>query len=133
MVKANGAELYLYSTWGYKAGYSKLSSCGGTTAAMEMKLRAAYTAIAEEVGAKVVYAGVAMLDIYKNTSINVYASDLFHPSASGSLLVAYTFYATLFGEDPRALTYTAGLNASNVAKLRKAAFEAAFYAHPVTK
>ena len=133
MVKANGAELYLYSTWGYKAGYSKLSSCGGTTAAMEMKLRAAYTAIAEEVGAKVVYAGVAMLDIYKNTSINVYQSDMFHPSASGSLLVAYTFYATLFGEDPRALTYTAGLSASNVAKLRKAAFEAAFYAHPVTE
>lgn len=132
MIKANGAELYLYSTWGYKAGHSKLADYGGTTAAMEMKLRKAYTAIAKEVGAKVVYAGVAMLDVYQNTSIDVYASDLFHPSASGSLLVAYTFYASLFGEDPRALTYTAGLSASDVAKLREAAFEAAFYAHPVT-
>ena len=131
MIKANGAELYLYATWGYKEGHEKLASSGGTTAAMEMKLRAAYTAIAKEVGAKVVYAGVAMLDIHQNTSINLYASDLFHPSANGSLLVAYTFYATLFGEDPRALTYTAGLSESTVVQLRKAAFEAAFYAHPV--
>ena len=75
MVKANGAELYLYATWGYKEGHEKLASSGGTTAAMEMKLRAAYTAIAKEVGAKVVYAGVAMLDIHQNTSINLYASE----------------------------------------------------------
>ncbi|MBE5888377.1 MAG: hypothetical protein E7283_06010 [Lachnospiraceae bacterium] len=127
MVKENGAELYLYSTWGYNEGYSKLADCGGTTAAMEKKVRTAYESIAKEVGAKVVYAGVAMLDIYKNTSINVYASDLYHPSENGSLLVAYTFYATLFGEDPRALTYTAGLSENDVVKLRKAAFEAAFY------
>ncbi len=131
MVKANGAELYLYSTWGYKEGYSKLSECGGTTEIMEMKLRAAYTAIAEEVGAKVVYAGVSMLDIHQNTSINVYQDDLFHPRPAGSLTVAYTFYATLFGEDPRALTFTGGLTESNVVKLRKAAFEASFYPNPV--
>jgi hypothetical protein len=131
MVKTNGAELYFYSTWGYKAGYKYLPDCGGTTEIMEMKLRAAYSAIAEEVGAKLVYAGVAMLDIHQNTTINVYQDDLFHPRPAGSLTVAYTFYATLFGEDPRGLTFTAGLTEANVAKLRQAAFEASFYPNPV--
>lgn len=131
MIKANGAELYLYATWGYKEGYSKLPTHGGTTEIMEMKLRAAYTAIAEEVGAKLVYAGVAMLDIHQNTTINVYQDDLFHPRPAGSLTVAYTFYATLFGEDPRGLTFTGGLTAANVVKFRQAAFEAAFYPNPV--
>ncbi len=131
MVKTNGAELYFYSTWGYKEGYTHLPDCGGTTEIMEMKLRAAYSAIAEEVGAKLVYAGVAMLDIHQNTSINVYQDDLFHPRPAGSLTVAYTFYATLFGEDPRGLTFTGGLTEANVAKFRQAAFEASFYPNPV--
>lgn len=127
LIKANGAEIWLYETWGYKAGYSKLETHGGDTATMEMKLRAAYSAIADEVGAKVVYAGIAMLDVHTNNpAINVYRDDLFHPSAIGSSVVAYTFYATLFGEDPRAVSFNCNLPATTAKILKEAAYEAAF-------
>ena len=52
LVAENGAELWFYQTWGYKEGYSKLPTHGGTTEEMELMLRAAYDAIAEELGAK---------------------------------------------------------------------------------
>ena len=130
-VEANGAELYLYQTWGYKEGYSKLASHGGTTKIMEMKLRAAYTAIADEVGAKVALVGVAMLDVHTNETIDLYRSDLFHPSKYGSALAAYTLFATIFNEDPRALSFNCRLGAPIGKILKDAAYSAAFSEHPV--
>ena len=130
-VKDNGAELYLYETWGYKEGYSKLISHGGTTKNMEMKLRAAYTAIAEEVGAEVILAGVAMLDIHTQGKIDVYKSDLFHPSPKGSALVAYTIFAKVFMHDPRTVKYTCGVGESNSAAMKDAAYKAVFEEQPI--
>ncbi|MBR3964780.1 MAG: hypothetical protein IKJ80_05190 [Clostridia bacterium] len=130
-VKDNGAELYLYETWGYKKGYSKLSSHGGTTKIMEMKLRAAYTAIAEEVGAQVILAGVAMLDIHTQGKIEVYRDDLFHPSAKGSALVAYTIFAKIFMHDPRTVKYTCGMGEEISADMKEAAYKAVFEEQPI--
>ncbi len=130
-VKDNGAELYLYETWGYKKGYSKLSSHGGSTKIMEMKLRAAYTAIAEEVGAEVILAGVAMLDIHTQGKIEVYRDDLFHPSAQGSALVAYTIFGKIFMEDARNVKYNCGMSAENAAAMKEAAYKAVFGDNPV--
>ncbi len=130
-VKDNGAELYLYETWGYKEGYSKLSSHGGTTKIMEMKLRAAYTAIAEEVGAEVILAGVAMLDIHTQGKIEVYKDDLFHPSAKGSALVAYTIFAKVFMHDPRTVAYTCGVGKTTSAAMKEAAYKAVFEEQPI--
>ena len=124
MVKANGAELWYYQTWGYKEGYSKLPTHGGTTSAMEMKLRAAYTAIAEETGGKVAHAGVAMLDVHTNTSINLYNDDLFHPSLEGSTLVAYTLFAEIFGVDPRGVNFNGTVSAQTATILKEAAYKA---------
>jgi hypothetical protein len=130
-VKDNGAELYLYETWGYKEGYSKLISHGGSTKIMEMKLRAAYTAIAEEVGAEVILAGVSMLDIHTQGKIEVYKDDLFHPSVKGSVLVAYTIFAKVFMEDPRALAYTCGVGKATSATMKEAAYKAVFEEQPI--
>lgn len=126
LVKDHGAELWYYQTWGYKEGYSKLPTHGGTTENMEMKLRAAYTAIAEETGGKVVHAGVAMLDVHKNTDINVYNDDGFHPSREGSMLVAYTMLAEIFGVDPRTIDYNGSLSEEVATQLKEAAYRAAF-------
>ena len=125
MVKTNGAELWYYQTWGYKAGYSKLPTHGGTTEAREMKLRAAYTAIAEETGGKVAHAGVAMLDVHTSqSSINLYNADLFHPSLEGSTLVAYTLFAEIFGVDPRGVNFNGTVSAQTAAILKEAAYKA---------
>ena len=130
-VKDNGAELYLYETWGYKEGYSKLVTHGGSTKIMEMKLRAAYTAIAEEVGAEVILAGVAMLDIHTQGKIEVYKDDLFHPSAKGSALVAYTIFAKVFMHDPRTVAYTCGVGKTTSAAMKEAAYKAVFEEQPI--
>ena len=109
-VKANGAELYVYATWGYKEGYSKLPTHGGTPAAMEMKLRAAYHAIAEELGAGICHVGAAFTDVHLNygakgddsvAKINLYAGDKYHPGYVGSSLSAYTIFASIFRADVR--------------------------------
>lgn len=128
MVKENGAELWYYQTWGYKAGYSKLPTHGGTTEAMEMKLRAAYTAIAEETGGKVAHAGLAMLDVHQNygSAINLYKSDLYHPSIYGSTLAAYTLFAEIFNYDVRTVNYNGAVEAANATILKEAAYNATF-------
>lgn len=106
-VKANGAELYMYQTWGYKDGCTAFASGHGGLPENykigEMRVRAAYTAIAEEIGAKLCYAGAAFTDVHTNygANINLYDPDKYHPSIAGSALAAYTIFSNIFGEDVR--------------------------------
>ena len=132
LVKENGAELWLFETWGYKEGYSKLPTHGGTTAVMEMKLRAAYSAIAEEVGASVAYVGAAMIDVHTNhPEYDLYNADLYHPSRVGSILAALTICASVFRCDVRDISYKGGLDAEALSILKEAAYNAAFGDNPV--
>jgi len=131
LITANGAETVLYSTWGYHEDYSPLDSCGGSTVVMEMKLRAAYTAIGEELGLDVAYSGTAMLDVYKNSTLNVYDPDLHHSSKLGSTVSAYTIFAQIFGVDPRTVSYRGTLTESEAKIVREAAYKATFVDHRV--
>ena len=122
LTDANGGRLYLYATWGYKAGHSSLKTYGTSSADMEAKLRAAYAAIGEELGVTVINAGAAFtLSSSKNPRIDLYHTDLKHPSEAGSYLIAYTIYGTVFGEDPAELDYNGSLTAETGAALRAAA------------
>lgn len=124
LIDANGGEMWLYATWGYKTGHSNLSKYGPTTERMEMRLRAAYTAIAEELGVGVVYAGAAMTKAFTDKlGIELYNSDNTHPSAAGSYLVAWTMFGTIFGVDPATLTYNGTLKKSQADALRAVASE----------
>ena len=124
LIDANGGEMWLYATWGYKTGHSNLSKYGPTTERMEMRLRAAYTAIAEELGVGVVYAGAAMTKAFTDKiGIELYNSDNTHPSAAGSYLVAWTMFGTIFGVDPINLTYNGILKKSQADALRAVASE----------
>lgn len=114
-VSANGADLFLYETWGYKAGHGGLPSYGGSTRKMAEKLQTAYAKAAKAVGAKVIPAGAAMLDVYTNhkSKIELYEPDLYHPSNTGSVLVAYTAFETIFGVDVRTVNYRYGTTEHN--------------------
>lgn len=132
LIDKNGAEMWLYSTWGYKTGHSGLGTYGPTTEAMEMKLRAAYTAIAEELGVKVGYAGAAMTKCFRDhPEIDLYNSDLKHPSAAGSHLIAWTLFGTIFGVDPATLTDNADMTAAFAEKLKAAASDTVMNGAPV--
>ena len=132
LVEENGAELWLFETWGYKEGYSKLPTHGGTTAIMEMKLRAAYSAIAEEVSANVAYVGVAMIDVHTNhPEYDLYNADLYHPSKLGSTLAALTLCASVFRCDVREISFKSGLDVKSAEIFKDAAYNAVFGDNPV--
>lgn len=118
----NGAELWLYATWGYKAGHASLSKYGNDTADMEMKLRASYTAIADELGIKACYAGAAFSKVYaEHPSLEIYYTDKYHPGVNGSYLAGWVLFGSIFGVDPATLTYNGDVNASYAEILRAAA------------
>lgn len=125
-VKENGADLYLYETWGYKTGNQSLASFGGSTAEMARRLSNAYMKVAKEVDAKIIHAGIAMLDVYVNhkDDIELYQPDLYHPSYEGSTLVAYTMLCTIFGVDVRNVDYSSGSRMRDKI-MKQAAYDAA--------
>ena len=124
LIEANGAEMWLYETWGYKTGHSALAAYGRSTADMEMKLRAAYAAIGDELGVPVMYAGAAFSKVFaEDPKIELYHTDSKHPGVNGSYLIAWTIFGSTFGVDPASLTYNGILNAGYAATLRAAASE----------
>lgn len=122
LIEKNGGEMWLYSTWGYKTGHSGLAKYGPTTQEMEMKLRAAYTAIGQELNVPVIYAGAAMTRGFEtHPEIDLFNADLKHPSPAGSYLIAWTIFGTVFGVDPATLTYDGEMTASDAKALREVA------------
>ena len=126
-IKENGAIPVLYETWGRKAGSADLIINNLTSESMTQKLIASYGAIAEELLIDVSHVGTAFYDLYTNNpKLNVYDTDLSHPSAFGSYIVALTHYATIFGKSPINIEYKYFEDAENQAIAEKAVFDAVF-------
>ncbi len=128
MIRESGATPYLYCTWGHRDGSATLTNNGWTTETMTYDVVAGYTAIGEELGVTVSYAGWAYYDVFTNHAdkIDLYNKDNYHPSKSGSYLAALTHFATIFGDDPRAVNYNAGQGVRNAEILKKAAYNATY-------
>lgn len=107
MTEGKDTEIYLYATWGYEEGHKKLSNFGTDTADMEMKLRAAYTAIAEELDLQVCHVGAAVTYAKTNGTKGLYNEDHTHPSLLGSNIAAWTIFSTVFGVAPDNISHTA--------------------------
>lgn len=124
LIEANGAEMWLYETWGYKTGHASLKSFGRDTFEMEMKIRAAYAAIGKELNVPVAYAGAAFSRSFsEHPDIELYHTDLKHPGVMGSYLIAWTLFGTIFGVDPATLDYNGLLPSSYAEPLRAVASE----------
>ena len=127
LVKESGAEPVFYATWSRKAGSSVLTDNGWTTEDMTYRLAAAYTAIANELGAKVAYAGLGFADVYSKTSaVELHDPDKSHPSYAGSYLAALTFYSTIFGKDPTEVSYNGSLSISVSSIIKESVKKAVF-------
>ena len=103
MIEENGARTYLYSTWGYHEGKESLPLYGTDTRDMEMKLRAAYSAIAKEIGASVCQVGRAMTYAHEHSDTTLYRPDFYHPSFIGSVIAAAVIFATVFKDKKSAV------------------------------
>ena len=97
------AKVYLYSTWGspYSSGED-----GTTIAEMEMKIRNAYDAAAEQFGLEVTHVGAAFTDAYYNDKIYLWDTDNRHQGFAGAYLSACTHVASMLGADVRQTAFT---------------------------
>lgn len=122
LIKAHNpdAEIVLYATWGYQTGHESLTKYGKTTQEMEMKLRAAYTAIGEELGLTVAYAGAGMTYALEHSSVGLYNADRTHPSLAGSAIAAWTIFSAIFRVHPDSVDYTGDMTPSVMASVKEA-------------
>ncbi len=127
MIRAAGATPVIYSTWGRKTGSADLADLNMTNESMTWALAAASEAIGRELDIPVAYTGLAFFDVYTNSrSIELYASDLYHPSENGTYLAGVTIFSRIFGVDPTEVEYNGKVGAANASILREAARKAVF-------
>ncbi len=132
LIKEAGAETLIYCTWGLKKGYTGVYRQTGETSVqigtrnIDRETHCRFIAeycqrVSERIGgAKIIQAGYAFENsIELNPSLDLYYSDLQHPSKAGSYLVACTVYDTIFEEESVGIEYDADLN--NAAYLQSVA------------
>lgn len=112
-IKTSGAKTVLYLTW---ARQNALET--------QKAITDAYTAIAEELGAAIVPAGVAWENLIRKYSSPVlHDADQSHPTLAGSYLAACALFAVLFDESPCGIASDLkGLTRAEVELLQKTAW-----------
>ena len=94
IVRSYGAEPVLYETWARADGSDTLEKFNWTRDEMQSLLRQAYERAAEDIGARLVYAGERVSEAYKNGE-DVICVDKSHPTLRGSEIIAEEFYRAL--------------------------------------
>ncbi len=112
-VRLNGARPYFLMTWAYKDKPD-----------MTKSLADAYTEAGRQNKAHVIPAGLAWaLSIARKPALDLYVSDLRHPSMAGSYLTACVVLASMRGINPVGNPYTAGLDPATAKHLQEVAWE----------
>lgn len=88
LIRAAGAVPVLYATWAYRDHSERLAGTGITYTQMLDALYSGYHAAAKENGALVADVGMAFAAV--KDKLDLYVSDDYHPSQTGSLLAAMT-------------------------------------------
>lgn len=108
LIRNHGATPILYETCGKHPDDYWVKKLGTTNFKMTWDIARANQQVADRLNAAVSYAGRAtylVFQDYDSNKIDLYHSDLNHPSFAGSYLIALTHFATLFGCDPTQVTY----------------------------
>jgi hypothetical protein len=120
MVRQTGAQPVFFITWAHRDGWSEngLVSYGSMQAAIDD----AYLAIAGELGVGLAPVGYAWQTLLgQETSAGLWKDDGSHPTEKGTYLAACVFYATIFHESPRALTYRGNLSIAEASTVQEVA------------
>lgn len=144
LVADAGAETVFFLTWGYRDGDSMNEWMYPDFTAMLGRISDGYASYAaacttEDRTAWVAPVGHAFAVVHDDILSGgeeptaagslfhrLYSSDGSHPSALGTQLAAYVFYASLTGETPVGLPAPAGIDADVAATLQEAAASAVF-------
>ncbi|MFM2386327.1 MAG: hypothetical protein RL660_1084 [Bacteroidota bacterium] len=128
-VKASNscAEVLYYMTWGRKYGdpvncpnYSVLCTYDG----MQTRLRDSYVQMANDNNSSVCPAGQVWRSIrQQDSTIELYQSDLSHPSVTGTYVVACAFYTSIYHKALSASSFVpSGVTAANATLIRNTAY-----------
>ena len=126
IIDKSGAQTVYYQTWGRRDGDKQNKKLFPTYEAMQKALTKSYTSDAKKCDATLAPVGETWSVVRKlNPELGkaLYAKDGSHPSNKGAYLAACVFYATLFDEDPRTLTFTGKLPEKESKLIQKVAFE----------
>ena len=85
---------------------------------MQSAIDDGYLAIAAEEQAAVAPVGVAWSTMLNQPHPGLWQDDGSHPTTAGTYLAACVFYATIFHQSPRGLTYRADLSPVDAAMLQ---------------
>lgn len=126
-IKKQGARTLLFMTWGRKNGLPDFGF--EDFESMQEHLEIGYRAIANEVEAILVPAGLAWQQAVKSGIDNdLWSSDGSHSTQAGTYLAACVFYYVLFGNtDDKPIPYFASLSEKQALQLQQIAFQTAFY------
>lgn len=125
-VKSNGAKSMLYATWARKEGSLDLGNY--TVESMTKTIAANYNVMGEILNIPVSPVGIAFYKcITKYKDIELYDSDMSHPSIYGHYLASLCHFAAVYGLSPEAVTFKPdGIDDATAAILKKVAYEAVF-------
>lgn len=115
-IKKAGAQMVLYLTWAPDYG-----TAGYDIDSRQSEIAKVYYSIARQYNCALAPSGIAFArerKLYPEDDLYYSSTDRLHPNLSGSYLSACCIYATLFGESPENISYTAGLTSQKVRILR---------------
>lgn len=122
--RSAGAETTLFLTWGYRDGDDR-NAPGDTYVAMQRRLTNGYSALAQQLPARIAPVGLAWAEaLRRRPGLDLWAEDGRHPNLAGSYLAACVFYRVLLDRNPRGNPFTAGLDADIAAFLQDVAASA---------
>ena len=112
-VRSHGARPVFFMSWANK-----------NRPEMTAPLAEAYTMAGNANDALVIPAGLAFARaMAERPAVELYTSDLRHPSLAGTYLAAATSFAALLGRSPEGNSYRAGLDAETAAFLQRVAWQ----------
>ena len=119
-IAETGAETLLFMTWARETGMADVGFA--TYAAMQDQVTIGYRSLGDELGARVLPAGVGwQRAIGKDPGLDLWQPDGSHPTVAGTYLAACVIYASIYQESPAGASYRAGLSRSDARVLQEVA------------
>jgi hypothetical protein len=120
MVRQAGAQPIFFLTWAHRDGWPENGLPDYSS--MQSAIDGAYLAIAGEQRAAVAPVGYAwQAQLGQESSPGLWQDDGSHATRKGTYLAACVFYATIFRESPRGLTYHDDLSDAEASRLQEIA------------
>jgi len=118
------AHMLWYAAWGYKNGYSGISSTGS---GLIRNIYNNYQYLRDTAGEIIAPVGLTWIKATDTLPwLDMWDSDEKHQSLAGAYVSAAVFFTTIFHMSPEPVNYTAGLDSTTARTLRRLAYHTVY-------